>query len=317
MINKEVPARGVPVARRRKRIERSRLMLTLYALPFLVLVVMFCYVPLLGWSYAFFQVRLGLPLANSKFVGLANFQYILRDLRNVRQVLNNTFVFYGLQLLNSVVPVVLAVMISEVPGRRYKKLVQTTTTLPNFISWVIVYSFAFSLFSSQGLVNDILVSLGVIEKPYLILQNRGAVYWFQNTMTIWKNSGWTSIIYLAAITGIDGELYDAASVDGAGRVNKIFHITLPGIAPTYAVLLLLSAGNMLTVGFDQYLLFDNPFTRTNIQVLDLYIYFVGLQSSAPDIAYATAIGMLKTVISVILLFTVNFISKKVRGSSLI
>jgi len=317
MINEGVPMRGVPAVRRKKRVERGRLMLTLYALPFLVLIIMFSYVPLVGWSYAFFQVRLGLPLANSKFVGLANFQYILKDLRNITQVMKNTFVFYGLQLLNSVVPVALAVMISEIPGRRYKKLVQTTTTLPNFISWVIVYSFAFSLFSNQGLINNILVSLGIIEKPYLILQNSGAVYWFQNVLTIWKNAGWSSIIYLAAITSIDGELYDAASVDGAGRVNKILHITMPGIAPTYAVLLLLSVGNMLSVGFDQYLLFDNPFTRVNIQVLDLYIYFVGLQSSAPDIAYATAIGMLKTVVSVILLFTVNFISKKMRGSSLI
>jgi ABC-type polysaccharide transport system permease subunit len=317
MINEGIPIHGIPAMRRKKRVVRSRLILTLYALPFIVLIIMFSYVPLAGWSYAFFQVRLGQPLMNSKFVGWFNFQYIFRDFRNITQVLKNTFVFYGLQLLNSVVPVALAIMISELPGRRYKKLVQTTTTLPNFISWVIVYSFAFSLFSSQGLVNSILVSLGVMEKPYLILQDGGAVYWFQNVLNIWKNAGWSSIIYLAAITGIDGELYDAASVDGAGRVNKIFHITLPGIAPTYAVLLLLSAGNMLSVGFDQFLLFDNPFTRTNVQVLDLYIYFVGLQSTVPDIAYATAIGMIKTVVSVIMLFAVNFISKKVRGSSLI
>jgi ABC-type polysaccharide transport system permease subunit len=248
-------------------------------------------------------------------VGWFNFEYIIRDLKNITKVLQNTFAFYGMQLLNSAVPVILAVLISELPGRRYKKLVQTTTTLPNFISWIIVYSFAFNLFSNQGLVNNIMVSLGLMEKPYLVLQDGGAVYWFQNFLTIWKNAGWSSIIYLAAITGIDGELFDAASVDGAGRVNKVIHVTIPGIAPTYAVLLLLSVGNMLSVGFDQYMLFDNAFTRKNIQVLDLYIFRVGLLSF--DYAYATAIGMIKTVVSVVLLFTVNFITKKVRGSSLI
>lgn len=304
-----------PVGRHKKRIVRSRLMLTLYALPFLVVIVMFSYVPLIGWSYAFFKIVPGVSLANSKFVGWFNFQYILRDIKNILQVLKNTFVFYGLQLLNSVIPVLFAVMISELPGRRYKKLVQTMMTLPNFISWVIVYSFAFNLFSNQGLMNNILVSLGIFQKPYLILQDGDAVYWFQNLLSIWKTAGWSSIIYLAAITGIDGELFDAASVDGAGRINKILHVTLPGVAPTFAVLLLLSAGNMLSVGFDQYLLFSNPFTTKNIQVLDLYIYKVGLQSF--DYAYATAIGMIKTVVSVIMLFTVNAISKKTGGSSLI
>jgi len=315
MIQEGLPVRVTPAPRRKKRIVRSRLMLTIYAIPFLVLIFMFSYVPLVGWSYAFFKFVPGVPLADSRFVGWFNFQYILRDMRNITQVLKNPFIFYGLQLLNSVIPVLLAILISELPGKRYKKLVQTTTTLPNFISWVIVFSFAFNLFSNQGVVNNVLVGLGVIEKPYLVLQDGSAVYWFQNVLSIWKNTGWTAIIYLAAITGIDGELYDAASVDGAGRINKIFHITIPGVAPTYAVLLLLSAGNMLSVGFDQYLLFDNPFTRMRIQVLDLYIYFTGIISF--DYAYATAIGMIKTLVSVIMLFTVNFISKKVRGSSLI
>jgi len=291
-------------------------MLTLYALPFLAMIILFSYVPLYGWSYAFYKVIPGVSLANSKFVGWYNFVYIMKDLRNISQVLANTFIFYGMQLANSVVPVLIAVLISELPGKRYPKLVQTTTTLPNFISWVIVYSFAFNLFSNQGLLNNILVTFGVVEKPILLLQSPNAVYWFQNALSLWKSAGWSAIIYLAAITSIDGELFDAASVDGAGRINKIIHITLPGVAPTYAVLLLLSAGNMLSVGFDQYLLFSNPLTLKYIQVLDLYIYRVGLQGSV-DYAYATAIGMIKTAVSVIMLFTVNYISKKVRGANLI
>ena len=308
------PGRAVYI---KKRIVRSRLMLTLYAMPFLAFIIMFSYVPLYGWSYAFYKVIPGVSLANSKYVGFYNFQYILKDLRNIRQVLSNTFIFYGLNLLNSVVPVMLAILLSELPGKKYPKLVQTTTTLPNFISWVIVYSFAFNLFSNQGLLNNILVTLGVIEKPKIwFLQSPNAVYWFQNILSLWKSAGWSSIIYLAAITGIDTELFDAASVDGAGRINKIIHITLPGVAPTYAVLLLLSAGNMLNVGFDQYFLFKNPLTIKYIQVLDLYIYQVGLQGSV-DYAYSTAIGVIKTFVSVIMLFTVNYISKKVRGSNLI
>jgi len=236
-------------------------------------------------------------------------------MNNIRRVLGNTFIFYSLGILTSVIPVILAILLTECGSRRFKKLVQTTTTLPNFISWVIVFSLAFNIFFSDGILNRVLLGLGIISEPILLLANRDAVYVFQTLVGVWKGAGWGSIIYLAAIAGIDQELYEAVAIDGAGRWGRIRYITLPGIVPTLIVLLLLQISSLLSVGLEQYLVFSNNMVQRNIEVLDFYVYRVGLQNR--DYAYAIAIGMLKTVISVILLFTVNRFSKQIRGESII
>jgi len=303
------------MAKKPFKLDRTRFILTLMSLPFVIYVFMFNYVPLHGWIYSFFEYIPGIPLFKNRFIGFDNFKYILKDMNNIKRVLSNTFIFYFLGLLTSVIPIALAIMLTECKSARFKKLVQTTTTLPNFISWVIVFSLAFNIFYSDGILNRILMTMGVIDKPILLLANKDAVYVFQTLLAVWKGAGWGSIIYLAAITSIDQELYEAVAIDGAGRWGRIRYITLPGIVPTIIVLLLLQISNLLSVGLEQYLVFSNNIVQRNIEVLDFYVYRVGLQNR--DYAYAIAIGMLKTIISVILLFSVNRLSKRLRGESII
>jgi len=289
--------------------------LFMIAIPFVILTVVFYYVPLFGWVYAFFDYKPGIKLANTEFVGLEFFKLALES-RELYNVLTNTLVLSFLGIIVSPLPVVFAVMLSEAKGKFFKKFVQTTTTLPQFVSWILVFSIMFVLFSvNDGLINQVLLKLHLINNPTNLLANSDVAWYFQTAIGIWKGLGWGAIIYLAAITGIDSELYDAAKVDGAGRMSMIAHITIPGIMPTYFVLLLLTVGNMLSNGFDQYYVFYNAMVADKLNVLDYYVYRIGIAQS--DYAYGTALGIFKTVISVILLFTVNWFSKRVRGQSII
>ena len=297
-----------------KPLNKEGLTLTLLAIPFVIFVFAFSYVPLFGWVYAFFDYIPGIPLWKCNFVGLKYFYLLFNDGGNLLNALKNTLVMSFLIILCAPLPVIFAIMVSEVPSNRYKKFIQTTTTLPNFVSWVIVFSLAYTLFSSDGLLNQFLNMLHLSGTTNL-LGNDNTVWSFQTALWVWKNLGWNAIIYLAAIAGIDSELYDAASVDGAGRFSRIIHVTLPGISSTFIVLLLLSASNILSLGLDQYLVFYNSLVADHIEVIDYYVYRVGLLSR--DYSFSTAIGMSKTVVSVILLFSINGISKKIRGDSII
>lgn len=299
----------------KRKWRRDGIVLLLMALPFAVFVLAFCYVPLFGWAYAFFNYKPGIPLSKTPFVGLRYFELMWKDSGNMLRVLRNTLVMSFLGILLSPLPMLFAIMISELPSRRFQKLIQTATTLPHFVSWIIVFSLAFNLFSSEGMLNSLLMWLHVIRQPTNVLADVNAVWLFQTALGVWKGLGWGAIIYLAAIAGIDTELYDAANVDGAGRMAKIIHVTLPGVASTYVVLLLLSASNILSVGLDQYLVFYNSMVADKIEVIDYYVYKIGLVGT--DYSYATAVGILKTVVSIMLLFTINSISKKVRGESII
>jgi putative aldouronate transport system permease protein len=201
---------------------------------------------------------------------------------------------------------------------RYKKIVQTLTTIPNFISWVLVYSFAFTLFSvDAGLVNRLLMDWGVIDKGINFLLESDHIWLKMTAWSIWKGLGWGSIMYLAAIAGIDQELYEAARVDGAGRWRQMWNITLPGLLPTYFVLLLLSIANLINNGMDQYFVFKNAMNKDTIEVLDLYVYNLGFGAgSTSGIPFATAISMLKSIISLSLLFVANSLSRFLRGESI-
>lgn len=305
-----------PVERhQKKRMKKEGLLLLAMAIPFVAFVFAFSYVPMFGWIYAFFDYKPGIELFHSKFVGLKYFLLMFRDGGDMLRVLRNTLAMAGLGIVCSVVPVIFAIMISEAPSRRFQKLIQTTTTLPNFVSWIIVFSLAFNLFSTQGLLNTLLLKLGLVQQPTNVLSNGSVVWFFQMALGLWKGTGWNAIIYLAAIAGIDRELYDAASVDGAGRFNRIIHITIPGVASTYIVLLLLSASSILSVGMEQYLVFYNSIVADKIEVLDYYVYRIGLVTM--DYSYSIAIGIAKTIVSMILLFSINGLSRKVRGDSII
>jgi multiple sugar transport system permease protein/putative aldouronate transport system permease protein len=187
--------------------------------------------------------------------------------------------------------------------------------MPHFISWVLVYTMAFFIFNSSGLMNSLGMKLGLHREPILYLQMNNHVWasmWLWGT---WKGLGWSAIMYIAALTGIDQELYDAAAVDGAGRFRQIWHITIPGLLPTYFVLLLLNVANFLTNGFEQYYVFSNAFNKARIEVLDLFVYNLGIGQGSYSLA--VAISMMKSAVSLTLLFTVNRLSKLLRGESII
>jgi multiple sugar transport system permease protein/putative aldouronate transport system permease protein len=309
--------------RRRRRLKkqaggRKSYGMFLCIVPFLVLVFLFSYFPLYGWIYSLFDYKPALGLSGSEFVGLQWFQMLVSSptqMAEIGQVLVNTLAISFLGIATSVLPLVFAMFLNEVRAPWFRSIVQTLTTLPNFISWVLVYMIAFSLFSSTGLVNGVLTDSGLITAPIKFLDTDQHVWLTMTLWSIWKGLGWGAIMYLAAIAGIDQSLYESANIDGAGRFQTMWYITLPQLMPTYVVLLLLSVANLLNNGMEQYYVFQNAFNQDHIQVLDLYVYNIGMTGN--NLSMATAIGMLKSIISVILLFTVNAIAKRVRGTSII
>lgn len=288
----------------------------LYILPFIILITIFAYYPLYGWVYAFFDYRPPAPMTMDNFVGLKWFKSLVANPVKTQQVLNvikNTFAMSGITILTSWLPMIFAVFLNEIKFIPFRKLVQTVTTIPNFISWVLVYSIAFNIFNSTGMVNHLLISWGVISKPILFLQASEHVWLTQWLWLTWKNLGWAAIMYIAAITGIDEELYEAAKVDGASRMQRIRYITIPSILPTYFVLLMLAIASFLSNGMEQYYVFQNAFNKDSIQVLDLYVFNLAMGSGSYSVS--TALSMLKSIISVVLLCVANGVSKLVRGES--
>ena len=290
----------------------------LLAVPFLIYVFAFSYVPLVGWIYSVFDYKIGqkfLDFGSMVFVGLGNFQKLFTERSEVLRVLRNTLALSALGLLATPVPVVFAIMFNEIKNSKFKKIVETATTLPNFISWIIVYGVAFAFFSVNGFVSVLMQKIGIQPPVMGILGDADLTWVLQWILGIWKNFGWSAIIYIAAITGIDSELYDAAKVDGANKIQSILHITIPGIMPTYVVMFLLAVSNILSNGFDQYFMFYNPMVADKIEVLDYYVYKVGFYIN--DYSYSITLGMLKSILGIVLLFTANALSKKIRGESIV
>lgn len=312
---KEQGSPGVRLKARRPWTKRE-LQLFLLALVFALFVVAFCYVPLLGWSIAFVNYNPGKSLFQQKFVGLANFKLLWSSKRDLGMAVRNTLALSGLSLLTMPVPLIFAILLSELPFKRLSKLTQTISALPYFISHVLLYAVCFSLFSpTDGAVNVILRLFYGPDYTSNLLAQPDVAWRMQTFICLYKGMGYSAIMYLSAMSGINQELYDAASVDGAGRLAKILHVTIPGIMPTFIVLLVLNIAGMLSgAGFDQYYVFQNPMVLNKLEVLDTYIYKIGLRQN--NFGFATAAGMLKSLISVMLLMLANRISKLVRGSSL-
>ncbi|MDR2896781.1 MAG: ABC transporter permease subunit [Propionibacteriaceae bacterium] len=297
---------------------RESLRLFLYIVPFLALIFLFSYFPLYGWIYSFFDYKPALGLARSEFVGLQWFRLLVyspAQLTQILQVLANTLGMSFIGIATSILPVAFALFLNEIKAKPFKNLIQTLTTLPNFISWVLVYMIAFSIFSSTGLVNSALSDWGFISTPIKFLDSDSYTWLKMAAWGVWKGVGWGAIMYLAAIASIDPTLYESARVDGAKRFQIMRHITLPHLIPTYLVLLMLSVANLLNNGMEQYYVFKNAFNLEHIQVLDLYVFTIGIGGGS--LSMATVISMLKSIISVALLVAVNWLSRRLRGSSII
>ena len=287
--------------------------LQLFALAGIVFILIFYYVPMSGLLMAFkkYKIQTGYAgIFTAEWVGLKWFKEFVTDY-NFPLLLKNTLGISILKMLFTFpVPLFLAILLSETRNRAVKRLVQTASYLPYFISWVVVAGFCLQFFSTQD---------GVINKPKYFLSSPDYFWGMAVGTGIWKEMGWWAIIFLAAITGVDPTLYEAAMIDGAGRIKRICHITLPSIAPTVTVVLILAIGNLLGGGlggstFEQCYLLGNTANRAASDIFQTYSFRIGL--SEGRYAYATAIGMIQSVVSVILVFSTNAVSKSVTGNGL-
>ena len=300
----------------------ERYKLFLYILPILMLAFVFSYLPLWGWRYAFFDYKSGADLTADNFVGFKWFGYLFSSevtRTDIMRVLKNTLVMSSLGILTSWFPVAFAIFLSEIRSTGFRKSVQILTTIPNFISWVLVYAIAFAFFSTEGFVNDLIEALTKTVADTNYLQNDTLSWIKMLAWGTWKGLGWSAIIYIAAISGVDQSLYEAAMVDGAGRFKRMWHITVPALIPTYCVMLMLSIANILSNGMEQYLVFSNPINKNTLEVLDLYVYNLGIVNSngGAMIPLSTVVSMAKSLISVFLLFVANNVSKAIRGENII
>ncbi len=297
--------------------EQFRLLLMF--LPVLLLTFVFCYLPIWGWRFAFFDYKIGDALTADNFVGLKWFTYLFENAAtraDLVRVLRNTLIMSGLGIATSWMPIAFAVLLAEVRSGKFQRIVQTLTTIPNFISWVLVYAIAFAIFSADGFINSFLRNVCGVTGAHTDYLASADWIWIKMLLWgTWKGLGWSAIVYIAGIAGIDQQLYEAARVDGANRFQCIRHITIPGLMPTYMVMLLMSVAGMLSNGMDQYLVFENPINKEVIEVLDLYVYNAGIKSGL--IPLSTVVGVFKSLIGVTLLFGANGISKAVRGESII
>lgn len=294
----------------RKR-SRKRWNLLFFALPLMFLVFAFRYLPLFGWYLALVEYKVGQPIFKSKFVGLYFFELLFSS-RDMARIMRNSVILSALKTISLVLPPLFAIMLNELNNNRFRKFSQTATTLPHFVSWVIVYAIAYALFTSDGIVNQF---LGLFGKSQRLLTNKNAVYTFQTCIWIWKNLGWKSIVYVAAITAIDQGLYEAATVDGAGRFKRVLHVTIPGIMPTFVVMMLLGVSDFASNGMEQVYVFENSLVTRNIETLELYAYKKGIKLM--DYSYATSIGIFQSFISITLLMFTNWLAKRVRGEPIV
>ena len=297
-------------------------MLQMFVLAGILYIFIFHYIPMFGLIIGFKDYKITTGIAGmftSDWVGLKYFKEFFTDYK-FGELMRNTLVLSILKIVCSFpIPILLAILINEVRCRRLKKFIQTVSYLPYFISWVIVSGMLKIMADDSGIINQCLMALGVTDKPLELLTSPKYFYTISILTSIWKDTGWWTIIFLAAITGIDPTLYEAAEIDGAGRIRKMVSITLPSISPTVTVVLILALGNLLGGGlsgsnFEQCYLLGNS---GNIEVSDIiqtYVMRVGLSNAR--YSYATAVGMFQSVISIILVYTSNFISKKISGNSL-
>lgn len=283
------------------------------SLPFVIWLIVFCYVPIWGWIMAFQNYKPGKSFFNQKWVGLDNFQKLFTDSEFYLAMRNTLVMSIMGMVVGFIVPIAFAILLNEMRSRFYKRTVQTVSYLPHFISWVVAAGLITQMLSNGGIVNEILIKLHILHEPVQFM-TKGGLFWFIVTAAdMWKETGWNAIIYLAAITGIDPELYQAAYVDGAGRLQRIWHITLPGIRSTIIILFILSVGNLMRIGFEKQFLLGNDLVADYRNVLDLYILNYALKLGR--FSYGTAIGVFNSVVSVVLLVSANKIFKKITNES--
>lgn len=281
----------------------------LFLLPALVTVFFFSYRPMTGIIIAFKDFKMAKGIEGSAWVGFEHFQKLFTD-PNFLRALKNTLKIGCLTLaIQFPCTIIFTLLVNEIMSRGFKKVVQTITYLPNFLSWVVVGTFFYQILSpSNGIINSILVRLGVLDKPIYFMAQANLFVTIYIIVTLWKNTGYSIVVYLSVISGIDMQQYEAASIDGGNRLQKILYITLPAMVPTMCVMLILSVGNIITVGFDPIYNLYNSATYQTADVIATFVYRKGMVEAKFD--YSTAAGLFQNVVSLILVLTSNWFVRK-------
>jgi putative aldouronate transport system permease protein len=282
--------------------------LLLLSVPFIIWLLIFCYIPLIGWLMAFQDYRPQLGWFGSPWVGLKHFIDLFRAPLFYRSLQNTLAMSFLMLVFGTVTAISFAVLLNELHHLTFKRFTQTISYLPHFVSWVVVSAIITQMLAISGPVNELLLSLGILKEPSNVLIKPEYFWYIVTFADIWKEMGWNAIIYLAAMAGIDAQIYEAAEIDGVNRFQKIWHVTLPGIKSTIAILLILSIGNIINTGFERQFLLSNAVTAPKALVLDYYALNYGIGMFR--YSFGTAIGVFKSLVSIILLVSANWIAKK-------
>ena len=286
------------------------------SVPIVIWLIIFAYIPIAGWAMAFVNYKPGIPFTENEFVGLKYFIEMFQDPRFWNSLLN-TVIMAALSIAFSgfIFPIVFALLLNEVRSIKFKRLIQTVSYLPYFVSWVVVSGIFMQFLSPEGgIVNEILQKLHILKESVNFIGIPKYFYTILTSATVWKNLGWNAIIYISAMAGIDQELYEAAAVDGAGRLRKIWNITLPCIRPTIIILLIMNIGGLVNGSFESQLLFSNGLNMEKAEVLNLYVLNYGIKLMR--FSYGTAIGIFTSFVSFGLVLLANFISRKTTDQAL-
>lgn len=306
----------------RKTPFQKQLPLQLFALAGMLYLFIFNIIPMVGLIMGFkdYDITMGFQgIFTADWVGLKYLKEFVNDYQFPMLVKNTV----GISLLKLVftfpLPILFAIMISEMADGPLKRLTQTASYLPHFISWVIISGISYHFLSSKGIINTLLTRLHLIEEPIGFLTDSSKYWGLATALDMWKETGWWAIVFLAAVMGISQEMYESAKLDGASRLQRIWYITLPGIKPTIITVLIMTLGNLFGGGlsgstFEQSYLLGNTMNYEASSIVQTYVYNVGLANGR--YAYATAVGLIQSAISLIFVFGSNFLSKKVAGSGL-
>lgn len=314
----KIESKGLKVKANRKNFSKrlwKQRELILLSIPFVIYILVFNYAPLAGWIIAFQNYRPGFSFFEQEWVGLANFRLLFADPAFLR-VIRNTLAMGIINLsLGFFFSIGFAVLLNEVRSRHVKKVVQTVSYLPHFLSWIIVTGIILDVLSPEtGIINQLLMSFNLIDRPINFLSDPKYFWWIVGFSNVWKSTGWGSIIYLSAMAAINDELYEAAEMDGANRLRKIWHITLPGIKPTIFILLLINIGGVLNAGFEVQYLLGNGLVQEVSQTIDIFVLKYGI--SLNNYSFATAAGIFNSFVSIILITSGNKFAKLAGEESL-
>ncbi len=286
--------------------------LYIMAIPVILYFILFMYLPMFGLVIAFKKYDIAKGIFGSQWVGFKYFKEFFTGLYFKRTLKNTLMLSGGNILFGFPAPIIFALLLNELRNKHFKKTVQTITYLPHFISLVVVCGMLTNFFSSDGVATQIIMKFGGEKMNYLASTKYFRTIYIASE--IWQSIGWNSIIYLAALTGIDMQLYEAAVIDGAGKWKQMLHVTLPGILPTISVMLILEIGKMLSLGYEKVILLYSPNTYEVADIISSFVYRKGLNNFM--YSYASAVGLFQSVVNIILLIASNKLSKRISGSAL-